>query len=67
VRRLTRDEGHRLALRLCDGDAARASRVLASAMQTDQRTVSAAEVYQAMRQPPQPVSQSMPPPVRATA
>jgi hypothetical protein len=49
VRRLTRDEGHRLALRLCDGNALRAERVIARAM-SGERGVSAAEVYQAWRQ-----------------
>jgi len=49
VRRLTREEGGRLALRLCEGDAARAERIIACALGGDARSVSAAEVYQAWR------------------
>lgn len=68
VRRLTRDEGYRLALRLCDGDAVRAGQVIASAMQADQRSVSAAEVYQARRQEcAQPVTPQVAKLVRASA
>lgn len=51
VRRLTTDEGRRLALRLCDGDVARAERVLTNAMKADPRSVSTAEIYQASRAP----------------
>jgi hypothetical protein len=68
VRRLTREEGGRLALRLCDGDVARAARVLEGAMATDVRSVSAAEVYQAWRQEAAcRASQPMPTRVRLSA
>ncbi len=68
VRRLTREEGGRLAMRLCEGDAARAERVIASAGQTDSRSVSAAEVYQAWRlEVERCASQPMPKLVRASA
>jgi hypothetical protein len=68
VRRLTREEGGRLALRLCEGDEARAERVLASAMAADARSVSAAEVYQALRHDAQrPALQPVPVRVRASA
>jgi len=50
VRRLTREEGGRLALRLCAGNVAQAERVIACAMQADPRSVSTAEVYQAWQQ-----------------
>ncbi len=50
VRRLTREEAQRLAERLCGGDVVRAERVVASAMQDDQRSASTAQVYQAWRQ-----------------
>ncbi len=49
VRRLTREEGRQLAMRLCSGNALQAERVLASAMNADSRSVSTAEVYQAWR------------------
>jgi energy-coupling factor transporter ATP-binding protein EcfA2 len=68
VRRLSREEGGRLALRLCEGDAARAGRVLAGAMAADARNVSAAEVYQAWRHEPQrPALQPLPTRVFALA
>ena len=50
VRRLTRDEGRRLALRLCSGDAAQAEHVLMAAVGADPRSVSTAEIYQSYRQ-----------------
>jgi energy-coupling factor transporter ATP-binding protein EcfA2 len=45
VRRLTVDEGRRLAARLCAGEGAMAERVLAGAMASDVRSVSTAAIY----------------------
>jgi hypothetical protein len=68
VRRLTRDEGARLATRLCGGDAVQAERVIAGALHADARSVSAAEVYQAWRQETErKASQPVPKLVRASA
>ncbi len=47
VRRLTVDEGRRLAARLCAGDVAMTERVLAEALGSDVRSVSTAAVYRA--------------------
>ncbi|MGC4028684.1 MAG: AAA family ATPase [Steroidobacteraceae bacterium] len=52
IRRLTLEEGYRLALRLCEGDAAWAEQVTAAAREGDMRSVSAAAIYRARQQKP---------------
>ncbi len=57
IRRLTKDEAGRLALRLCSGDAAMAERVVADAMRDESRSVATASIYRAWHQERERLSQ----------